>query len=168
MKTPDSDLKVNRNVYPDAVICDRMRLIGPKCHYCYEKLYFLRRFNKISINLLPIKDFQWHSLTLRIFKDFTEVWEPWEHRLEMFYAQFNLVFSYFGFIFTWFGFHGPVKISISVALSKLQGYDNQQAMTNQQFSLDFFLVVIVYVVVLLPNFLIKLHFPNNVSSSIML
>ena len=26
----DSDLKVNRNLYPDAVTCDRMRLIGPK------------------------------------------------------------------------------------------------------------------------------------------
>ena len=30
--TSDSDLKVNRNIYPDAVSCDRMRLIGPKCH----------------------------------------------------------------------------------------------------------------------------------------
>ena len=31
MKTPDNDLKVNRNIYPDAVTCERMRLIGPKC-----------------------------------------------------------------------------------------------------------------------------------------
>ena len=31
MKTSDSDLKVNRNKYPDAVTCDRMRLIGSKC-----------------------------------------------------------------------------------------------------------------------------------------
>ena len=31
MKTSGSDLKVNRNIYPDAVTCDRMRLIGPKC-----------------------------------------------------------------------------------------------------------------------------------------
>ena len=31
MKTSDSDLKVNRNIYPDAVTCDRMRLTGPKC-----------------------------------------------------------------------------------------------------------------------------------------
>ena len=31
MKMSDSDLKVNRNIYPDAVTCDRMRLIGPKC-----------------------------------------------------------------------------------------------------------------------------------------
>ena len=31
VKTSDSNLKVNRNVYPDAVTCDRMRLIGPKC-----------------------------------------------------------------------------------------------------------------------------------------
>ena len=31
MKTSDSDLKVNRNIYPDAVRCDRVRLIGPKC-----------------------------------------------------------------------------------------------------------------------------------------
>ena len=30
--TSDSDLKVNRTIYPDAVSCDRMRLIGPKCH----------------------------------------------------------------------------------------------------------------------------------------
>ena len=30
MKTSDSDLKVNRNIYPDAVTWDRMRLIGPK------------------------------------------------------------------------------------------------------------------------------------------
>ena len=28
MKTSDSDLKVNRNIYPDAITCDRMRLIG--------------------------------------------------------------------------------------------------------------------------------------------
>ena len=27
----DSDLKVNRNVYPDAVTCERLRLIGSKC-----------------------------------------------------------------------------------------------------------------------------------------
>ena len=31
MKTSDSGLKVNRNIYLDAVICDRMRLMGPKC-----------------------------------------------------------------------------------------------------------------------------------------
>ena len=31
MKESNSDLKVNRNKYPDAVPCDRMRLIGPKC-----------------------------------------------------------------------------------------------------------------------------------------
>ena len=31
MKTSDSDLKVNQNLYPDAVTCDRMHLIGPKC-----------------------------------------------------------------------------------------------------------------------------------------
>ena len=31
MKTSDSDLKVNRNIYPDAVTCVRMRLIGHKC-----------------------------------------------------------------------------------------------------------------------------------------
>jgi len=30
MKTSDSYLKVNRNIYPDAVTCNRMRLIGPK------------------------------------------------------------------------------------------------------------------------------------------
>ena len=30
MKAPDSDLKVNRSIYPDAVKCDRMPLIGPK------------------------------------------------------------------------------------------------------------------------------------------
>ena len=29
MKMSDSDLKVNRNIYLDAVTCDRMRLIGP-------------------------------------------------------------------------------------------------------------------------------------------
>ena len=40
-KTSDSDRKVNRNIYPDAVICDRMRLIDPKSgqlepiHHCY-------------------------------------------------------------------------------------------------------------------------------------
>ena len=27
MKTSDSDLKVNRNIYPDAVTCEKMRLI---------------------------------------------------------------------------------------------------------------------------------------------
>ena len=31
MKTSDSDLKVNRNIYSVAVTCDRMRLIGPEC-----------------------------------------------------------------------------------------------------------------------------------------
>jgi len=30
MKTSDHDIKVNRHIYPDAVTCDRMRLIGPK------------------------------------------------------------------------------------------------------------------------------------------
>ena len=30
MQTSDSDIKVNRNIYQDAVTCDRMRLIGPK------------------------------------------------------------------------------------------------------------------------------------------
>ena len=30
MKTSDGDLKVNRNIYPDAITCDRMRLIGSK------------------------------------------------------------------------------------------------------------------------------------------
>ena len=30
MKTSDNDLKVNRNIPPDAVTCDRLRLIGPK------------------------------------------------------------------------------------------------------------------------------------------
>ena len=29
-KTSDSDRKVNRNIYPDAVTRDRMRLIDPK------------------------------------------------------------------------------------------------------------------------------------------
>ena len=39
-KTLDSDRKVNRNIYPDAVTCDRMRLIDPKSgqlepiHHC--------------------------------------------------------------------------------------------------------------------------------------
>ena len=31
MKTSDSDLKVKPNIYPDAVTCDRMLLIGTKC-----------------------------------------------------------------------------------------------------------------------------------------
>ena len=31
MRTSDSDLKVNRNIYPDADTCYRLRLIGPKC-----------------------------------------------------------------------------------------------------------------------------------------
>ena len=41
-KTSDSDRKVNRNIYPDAVTCDRRRLIGPKSgqlgpiHYSYN------------------------------------------------------------------------------------------------------------------------------------
>ena len=30
MKTSDSDLNANRNIYPDAVTCDRMLLISPK------------------------------------------------------------------------------------------------------------------------------------------
>ena len=39
-KTSDSDRKVNRNIYPDAVTGDRMRLIDPKSgqlepiHHC--------------------------------------------------------------------------------------------------------------------------------------
>ena len=31
MKTSDSDLKVNPNIYPDAITCERIRLSGPKC-----------------------------------------------------------------------------------------------------------------------------------------
>ena len=31
MKTSDSDLKVNRTIYPEVVTCDRVRLIGPRC-----------------------------------------------------------------------------------------------------------------------------------------
>ena len=31
MKTSDSKRKVNRNIRPDAVICDMMCLIGHKC-----------------------------------------------------------------------------------------------------------------------------------------
>jgi len=31
MTMSDSDLKVNRNIYPNPVTCDRMHLIGPKC-----------------------------------------------------------------------------------------------------------------------------------------
>ena len=31
LKTSDSDLKVDGNIYLDAVTCDRIRLIGPKC-----------------------------------------------------------------------------------------------------------------------------------------
>ena len=40
MKMSDSDRKVNRNIYPDAVTRDRMRLIDPKSgklepiHHC--------------------------------------------------------------------------------------------------------------------------------------
>ena len=30
MKMSGSDLKVNRNIYPDMIACDRMCLIGPK------------------------------------------------------------------------------------------------------------------------------------------
>ena len=29
-ETSDSDGKVNRNIYPDGVTCDKVRLIGPK------------------------------------------------------------------------------------------------------------------------------------------
>ena len=31
MKTSDSDLKVNQNIFPDVVNVNRMHLIGPKC-----------------------------------------------------------------------------------------------------------------------------------------
>ena len=42
MKTLGSDLKVNQNIYPDVVTCDRMRLIGPKCDkLCRQKVCFL-------------------------------------------------------------------------------------------------------------------------------
>ena len=40
-ETSDSDRKVNRNIYPDAVTRDRMRLIDPKSgqldsiHHCF-------------------------------------------------------------------------------------------------------------------------------------
>ena len=33
MKTSDRGLKVNRNIFPDAVTCNRMRLTGPKCDH---------------------------------------------------------------------------------------------------------------------------------------
>ena len=31
MKTLDSDLKVNPNIHPDAITCERICLSGPKC-----------------------------------------------------------------------------------------------------------------------------------------
>ena len=34
----DSDLKVNRNIHPDAIACDRMRLIGPKWDQLVDNL----------------------------------------------------------------------------------------------------------------------------------
>ena len=30
MTMSDSDLKASQNIYPDAVTCDKMRLIGPR------------------------------------------------------------------------------------------------------------------------------------------
>ena len=56
MKTSDSDLKVSRSIYPDAVTCDRMRLIGPKSGQlgpinhclCFHTLMSVRR-KKLSV-----------------------------------------------------------------------------------------------------------------------
>ena len=58
MKTSDSDLKVNRNIYPDAITCNRMRLIGLKCdqlgpiNHClleeYHCLPFLREIELVT------------------------------------------------------------------------------------------------------------------------
>ena len=46
MKTLDSDLKVSRNIYPDAATCDMMRLIGTKSGhldvYIYIYIYIYR------------------------------------------------------------------------------------------------------------------------------
>ena len=41
MKTSDGDLKVNRNIYPDAVICDRMHRTHPiTCNRIWAKKAF--------------------------------------------------------------------------------------------------------------------------------
>ena len=45
MKTSDSDLKVNRNIYPDAVTCDRMRLIGAK----YDQLEPIKIYSTLDL-----------------------------------------------------------------------------------------------------------------------
>ena len=55
-KTSDSDRKVNRNIYPDAVTRDRMRLIDPKSgqlesiHHCWlvEEYIFRLTFWSLS------------------------------------------------------------------------------------------------------------------------
>ena len=48
-KTSDSDRKLNRNIYLDAIARDRMRLIDPKCgqlgpiHHCLVELFHWRK-----------------------------------------------------------------------------------------------------------------------------
>ena len=59
MKTSDSDLKVNQNIYPDAVTDDRMCLIGHKCDQLRPiTIVHLKSPNEktytLAVNLAPI------------------------------------------------------------------------------------------------------------------
>ena len=57
MKTSDSDLKVNRNIYPDAVTFDRMRLIGPKSgHLGPASIHISRRSNFYILRISKVID----------------------------------------------------------------------------------------------------------------
>ena len=65
-KTSDSDRKVNRNIYPDAVTCDRMRLLDPKSgqlepiHHCCLTLFY----TLVSVGQ---KSFQYDKIMLPLF-----------------------------------------------------------------------------------------------------
>ena len=69
MKTSDSDLKVNRNIYPDAVTCDRMRLIGPKCDQLGPiNIVYLKSPNEKTNSFCPHKTGFW-SLDVNRFQN---------------------------------------------------------------------------------------------------
>ena len=48
MKISDSDLKVNQNIYPDVVSCDRMHLVDVVSHVTASGYIFRLTFGSLS------------------------------------------------------------------------------------------------------------------------
>ena len=92
MKASDSDLKVNRNIYPDAVTCDRMRLIGPKSGQLGPiTIVYLKRPNekKNSICLHKTRFFQTKRVCFLIGDSSSEQWVI-GHSWGQLYASYHM------------------------------------------------------------------------------